>query len=468
MDQLSDLQSLSRKIDELSARLAAAEASIAELRWRAGQPVPSSPPVAPPALAKPAVRIVPDERGYPIEVPDVPATPVELIDTPIPAPRVGPPPLPRATTLFARPLPPTAPKKSRSLESTIGLNWTGWIGAIVFVLGVLFFLKYAWDQGWINPTPTMRVVFTILVGIGISGLGEWMHRRKARVLASTLHGAGLAIVISAFFASYAMFDADQRVLGPNRCPHRRRHRRRRGACSSRCTSTRSSSRFSRSSARISRPSSSTPAKITPQLCSRIWARSPPLRGVLAYLKDRWLAVRALAWAATFLSLAGWWWFGMGERNHHTSLAVVWLCIYYAGFLVEMIPHAPRARARRPRRGAEQSRDALAAQHRGRDGHDVLHLPSPRREIPPGRHRDHPCGRAGPRDARDACPRVRRLLARSRALSSSPSRSRSSSITPPSRSRGWAWRSRSRGSRGSSTSPPPARGRASSSSWPFYI
>src|SRR5688572_20394097 len=43
------------------------------------------------------------------------------------------------------PQPRTTPD-GPSLESLIGKNWTSWVGAIVVVLGVLFFLKYAWDQ----------------------------------------------------------------------------------------------------------------------------------------------------------------------------------------------------------------------------------------------------------------------------------------------------------------------------------
>jgi uncharacterized membrane protein len=101
---------------------------------------------------------------------------------------------------------PPEPKGRWSLEQALGKNWAAWIGGVVVVLGMLFFLKYAWDQGWIRPTPAMRVWAGIIIGAVFCGVGEWMHRKKIAVLAATLHGVGLATVMASIFAAYAAFE----------------------------------------------------------------------------------------------------------------------------------------------------------------------------------------------------------------------------------------------------------------------
>ena len=52
--------------------------------------------------------------------------------------------------------------ESTSLEDAIGGRLMLWVGAIVLVLGVAFFLKYAFDNEWI--TESMRVALGVLAG----------------------------------------------------------------------------------------------------------------------------------------------------------------------------------------------------------------------------------------------------------------------------------------------------------------
>jgi uncharacterized membrane protein len=107
---------------------------------------------------------------------------------------------------------PEGESEGRSLEEVIGKNWVGWIGAIVVVLGVLFFIKYAWDQGWLRLSPTMRVLGAAATGMAVSAIGHRMHSRGLRGIAATLHGTGLAVVMGSIFGAYAAFDPPQRVL----------------------------------------------------------------------------------------------------------------------------------------------------------------------------------------------------------------------------------------------------------------
>ena len=94
----------------------------------------------------------------------------------------------------------------RSLESRIGQNWASIIGALAVVLAALFFLKYAWDEGWLELSPGARIVAALIAGVGLLGAGQWTHRKRMQILAATLSGAGVAVMMAACFAAKALFD----------------------------------------------------------------------------------------------------------------------------------------------------------------------------------------------------------------------------------------------------------------------
>ena len=58
-----------------------------------------------------------------------------------------------------------APKKERkrSLEEIIGENWLQKIGVVMVLLGIIFFLKYSFDQCWISPA--MQVGIGVFIGL---------------------------------------------------------------------------------------------------------------------------------------------------------------------------------------------------------------------------------------------------------------------------------------------------------------
>jgi uncharacterized membrane protein len=119
------------RLEELVARVAGIERRLGAveqaLDWRLKpRPVAETRVVAPPplpSLSPPPLRARVEVAG------------LELADVAVAAAQV------RATK---KPV-----KVERTLEAMIGRNWTSWVGAIVVVLGVFFFLKYAWEQGWL-------------------------------------------------------------------------------------------------------------------------------------------------------------------------------------------------------------------------------------------------------------------------------------------------------------------------------
>ena len=46
---------------------------------------------------------------------------------------------------------PPPEEKRPSLEMKLGTKWLNWVGIVMVVLGIAFFLKYAYDNAWIGP-----------------------------------------------------------------------------------------------------------------------------------------------------------------------------------------------------------------------------------------------------------------------------------------------------------------------------
>ncbi len=102
-----------------------------------------------------------------------------------------------------------APRKDShsSVEQWIGLNWTGWIGAIVLVICAALGIKYAYDQGWLGGLPReVRLAMCFSAGLGLLGLGEWIDRKINRISAACVFGAGIATLFVVSYAGFGYFE----------------------------------------------------------------------------------------------------------------------------------------------------------------------------------------------------------------------------------------------------------------------
>lgn len=129
------------------------------------------------------------------------------------APRVvpAPPPEPAAAAVHVpetapdvEPEPAGAGPSWSQLEARLGGTWLNRVGALVLVLGIGFFLKYAFDNSWIGPSG--RVALGILTGVGLLLLGERMQRAAYRVPAQGVAAAGIATLYMSAYAAYALYD----------------------------------------------------------------------------------------------------------------------------------------------------------------------------------------------------------------------------------------------------------------------
>ena len=159
------------------------------------EPEPAVSPAGPP----PAVSVPGDDAGA---KPSLPPAPVRW-SPPGAAFQVRSAPTP--PSLPPSPPPATAAASGMSrLEETLGRQWTVWAGVLILLVGVAFFIKYSFDQGWVNPA--MRVGSGIVAGLVMTGLGVRFHRRQMRPLGQGLMGGGLGLLYLSLYGGYAFYD----------------------------------------------------------------------------------------------------------------------------------------------------------------------------------------------------------------------------------------------------------------------
>lgn len=182
-------QDANRRLGELEKRLA-------EIERRLGiAQVPETPPPLPVVAPPPATRVVPPHiHSEPLPVQPVPVIASPKLDYQQPA-MVAPPKSAPAKTI-----------SHGSLEQTIGLKWTGWIGAVVLLVGAGLGVRFAYEQGWFGRVSyTAWLTFIFAVGFALIGLGEWVYRKVNRISAASIFGAGVATLFLAGYAGHAYY-----------------------------------------------------------------------------------------------------------------------------------------------------------------------------------------------------------------------------------------------------------------------
>jgi uncharacterized membrane protein len=94
--------------------------------------------------------------------------------------------------------PAKKPRKETEWEQILGGNWLARIGILALIIGIGFFLKYAFDNNWIGPE--IRVTLGSITGFILLGLGFWWRNRYP-VLTQVLTGGGIAVFYLSIFAS---------------------------------------------------------------------------------------------------------------------------------------------------------------------------------------------------------------------------------------------------------------------------
>ena len=134
--------------------------------------------------------------------------PMPTAATPSP-PSSVPPPLPwEPATGDRRATPPVPPAKPAAAaidwESFLGVKLFAWLGGFVLFLGVVFLVKYSFDNNLI--TPAGRVLIGIVIGLGLVAAGWITAQRNFRVPGQSLCATGVLVLYAAIFGAHAYYN----------------------------------------------------------------------------------------------------------------------------------------------------------------------------------------------------------------------------------------------------------------------
>jgi uncharacterized membrane protein len=157
-----------------------------ESRGVAGPPpepvVPQISAAPPPAVAPPVPR-------------DAPPSPPGAKQPAFPPPPLRSPSLP--------PLPPRPARAAIDWEAFFGVKLFAWIGGFVLFLGIVFLVKYSFENNLISPG--MRVAIGTVVGLALIVTGWLTAIRRYRVSGQSLCATGVLILYGNIFAAHVFY-----------------------------------------------------------------------------------------------------------------------------------------------------------------------------------------------------------------------------------------------------------------------
>ena len=120
----------------------------------------------------------------------------------------SPPPI--VTRSYPAPVPtyvpsptPVRARQSDDLESLIGSHWLNRIGIAAVLVGVSFFLKYAFENNWIGPAG--RIVIGLLAGIAVVLWSERFRKRGYDLFSYSLKALGVGVLYLSLWASFQVY-----------------------------------------------------------------------------------------------------------------------------------------------------------------------------------------------------------------------------------------------------------------------
>jgi uncharacterized membrane protein len=90
------------------------------------------------------------------------------------------------------------------LESKIGGHWLNRIGIVAVLIGVSYFLKYAFDNEWIGPAS--RVIIGLVAGIAVVFWSEHVRRSGYAIFSYSLKAIGIGVLYLSLWASSQLYD----------------------------------------------------------------------------------------------------------------------------------------------------------------------------------------------------------------------------------------------------------------------
>ncbi len=196
----AQLKALQERLELLEARFAADTAEPTQVEPASEERVVEEPVVEEPAAEEPKAKSLFEElRDKKL------AAAAMRQDAP---PIVPAPPLPANETKNDEPKARARRAWNLSeLEWLVGAKGIVLAGVLVLVIAAGFFLKEAWDRGWVDQVPGwVRCTLGAAFGVGLVAVGEVFRRRINDLASSGVSAAGLAIVFGSILAAARIYE----------------------------------------------------------------------------------------------------------------------------------------------------------------------------------------------------------------------------------------------------------------------
>jgi uncharacterized membrane protein len=180
----SDLEAIRRILADLTERVSRIERRLE---------ISSHP--AEPRAAAPASTSVSSQPSPTPPTPTQPPPPVATPDHPLP-PTAPYPIIPKPPITY-----PAQPDSD--LESRIGSHWLNRIGITALLIGVSYFLKFAFDNNWIGPAG--RVTIGLMAGIATVLWSERFRSRGYQAFSYSLKAVGIGALYLSLWAAFQVY-----------------------------------------------------------------------------------------------------------------------------------------------------------------------------------------------------------------------------------------------------------------------
>ena len=98
---------------------------------------------------------------------------------------------------------PASMRARENLESRIGSHWANRAGIAAVLVGVSYFLKYAFENHWIGPGG--QVSIGLFAGIAVIGWSEWFRAREYRAFSYSLKAVGTGVLYLSLWAALQVY-----------------------------------------------------------------------------------------------------------------------------------------------------------------------------------------------------------------------------------------------------------------------
>jgi uncharacterized membrane protein len=197
-----ELHKLKKAVRQLGRRVGELESGASRVGVAPSVSAAPVAPTAPTPSSVPSAASAAKAANAPSPVPS------QTIPPPLPSPPpVSQPAMPRKPVDEPPPIkPPPPPRPARAAidwEAFFGVKLFAWIGGFVLFLGIVFLVKYSFENNLI--TPAMRVLIGTVIGLALVGTGWLTATRRYRVSGQSLCATGVLVLYGNIFAAHVFY-----------------------------------------------------------------------------------------------------------------------------------------------------------------------------------------------------------------------------------------------------------------------